>query len=615
MDFRLAQPKNTRMHLPASHEFSMTAGWSGWNGYFVGVNIKEDLGALSAEWTFPFDYFPRGRPLVVPPSPFPFFATREDWPMKREDVGGWTLTPFGGRGRWRGERMVEIEGLLGVQAPPVHAPGQRLRFGLLLWCTDEEVLRELSRPEAFQVDFLRTDIFGLDVIDPHNSSRRNRHLTRVGAAGRIWPSDGPVLADDAPAATPLVPRVGSVRDDMTSEAYTHYGNVIHPFTITQSGLGGERAMEYAAEADVAESAVDLTARSIARLWRFGIKPVPTLAEAAAKHKPVGSAPTLDPVAGGGEGARPPTPVADVERDWTTRSATTNIAELSVLSGVSDLCQIDDKGKARAYAESFGWSVDDMPVLRNHVPIAKARAYAESFGWSVDDMPVLQSHIPVAKARAYADSFGWSVDDMPVLHRHVPVASSLSRSDTNGTPPSKHDEEELASPTSSTDREVGLEARTASPKESCEDADEGARASSPKGLDNTDRGGEPAHTVRLDGDLVIPRVTPPSYRWKYQGVEYVLHLLLQHPDYLHLSPGRQSGIVAETPLWIVTDPPKPGGADEPLWTPPTGLDRMPKHGHAIPVPADAHTAPKTIGEGTDAVRPAWRSAAVRTWAFM
>jgi hypothetical protein len=565
MDVRLAQPKNTRMHLPSSHEFSMTTGWIGWNGYSVGVNIKKEGSALNAEWTLPFDYFPRGRPLAVPPSPFPFIATREDWPLTREDVGGWTLTPFGGRGRWRGERMVEIEGLLGVQAPTVHAPGQRVRFGVLLWCMDEEVLRELSRPEAFQVDFLRTDMFGLDVIDPHNSSRRNRHQTRIGAAGRIWPADGPVPADDAPAVAPLVPRLGGVRNDMSPEAYARFGKGISTFTITQSGLGGTRAMEYAAEADVVESAVELTALSVARIQRLGLAPVPTLAEAAAKHKPTGPAPVLPPVAEGSGGENSSTPAADVKRDWMTRSAASSTAELSVSSGAPLLQESDDKSDISAYANIFEWSVGDLPVLDSNAPIAP----------------------------------------------------NLSRFDTNGTLPSKYGDEEPVLPMSPTDGEIRLEPRAPSPAESFEDEDEdakaGAKATSPTDLDNIDLDSEAAHTVRLDGDLVIPRVTPPSYRWKYQGVEYVLHLLIQHPDYFHLSPGRQLGLIAETPLWIVTDPPKPGGADEPLWTPPTGLDRMPKHGHAIPVPADAHTAPKTMGDGTDTARPTWRG--VRTWAFM
>jgi hypothetical protein len=126
------------------------------------------------EWTYPFDYFPRGRPLATPPSRFPFMATREDWPLAREEVDGRTLTPFGGRRRWRSEAMVEIEGLLGVQAPLVIAPGQRLRFGLLLWCTNPEALAAISLLGAFQVDFMRSDTLGLDVLDPHNSARKNR---------------------------------------------------------------------------------------------------------------------------------------------------------------------------------------------------------------------------------------------------------------------------------------------------------------------------------------------------------------------------------------------------------------------------------------------------------
>ena len=42
---------------------------------------------------------------------FPFIPDREDWPYSREEIGGWTVTPFGGRGRFKDE-MVEIEGLV-----------------------------------------------------------------------------------------------------------------------------------------------------------------------------------------------------------------------------------------------------------------------------------------------------------------------------------------------------------------------------------------------------------------------------------------------------------------------------------------------------------------------
>lgn len=43
--------------------------------------------------------------------PFPLLPTKEDWPFSREDIGGWNLTPFGGRGRFRDE-MTEVEGLV-----------------------------------------------------------------------------------------------------------------------------------------------------------------------------------------------------------------------------------------------------------------------------------------------------------------------------------------------------------------------------------------------------------------------------------------------------------------------------------------------------------------------
>jgi hypothetical protein len=78
---------------------------------------------------------------------------------------------------------------LGVQAPAVYCAGQTVKFSLLLWCTHEEALATLSNPDSFQVDYIRSDIFGLDVLDPHNSARRNRRLTPMGQRGRIWRTD------------------------------------------------------------------------------------------------------------------------------------------------------------------------------------------------------------------------------------------------------------------------------------------------------------------------------------------------------------------------------------------------------------------------------------------
>ena len=61
-------------------------------------------------------YIPRTRPIPRTLTPFPFLPLREDWPLNREDVGGWNLTPFGARGRFDG-RMIEVEGLVSCRSP------------------------------------------------------------------------------------------------------------------------------------------------------------------------------------------------------------------------------------------------------------------------------------------------------------------------------------------------------------------------------------------------------------------------------------------------------------------------------------------------------------------
>lgn len=61
-----------------------------------------------------FNYHPNYRlsPRVDSLPPFPLIPTREDWPYEREVIGDWSVTPFGGRGRWNLDTMVEIEGLV-----------------------------------------------------------------------------------------------------------------------------------------------------------------------------------------------------------------------------------------------------------------------------------------------------------------------------------------------------------------------------------------------------------------------------------------------------------------------------------------------------------------------
>ncbi|PSR76747.1 hypothetical protein PHLCEN_2v8232 [Hermanssonia centrifuga] len=190
--------------------------FSGQIKYYFGVNVKRDsrISMSSIEeyvfpcfigpndlfstsrWDIPFTYFPLRRPIPREPTQFPFISEREDWPLQREEIGGWTITPFGGRGRFKGE-MVEIEGLLGVQAPEVYAPGQRLRFGVLLWSKSIPALDALSDPKAAGVDvvFVSSNTYGTDVLYPRNAARKNRKLQRL-AQGRIWRTDDGAPEDD-----------------------------------------------------------------------------------------------------------------------------------------------------------------------------------------------------------------------------------------------------------------------------------------------------------------------------------------------------------------------------------------------------------------------------------
>jgi hypothetical protein len=93
---------------------------------------------------------------------------------------------------------VEIEGILGVQAPVVVYPGQVLKFSLLLWSMNKEALHALAQPEHIRVDYMRVDLFGLDVLEPHNSARKHRRMLPM-QRGRVW------LLDGAPKeASPIV---------------------------------------------------------------------------------------------------------------------------------------------------------------------------------------------------------------------------------------------------------------------------------------------------------------------------------------------------------------------------------------------------------------------------
>ncbi|KAF8521911.1 hypothetical protein BU17DRAFT_64640 [Hysterangium stoloniferum] len=177
-------------------------GFEGAISYGVGLNIEYGMGLTpAAELDIPFSYFPRVRPTPREDVPFPFIPGREDWPFRREVIGGWTITPFGGRGRFQGE-IIDLEGLLGVQTPEVYCPGQKIKYGLLLWSSSTAALEALSDPDSFDVVFSQSEIYGTDSLKPRNSARHNRRLIRL-SQGRIWKTDdGPPVDETMPQLRP-----------------------------------------------------------------------------------------------------------------------------------------------------------------------------------------------------------------------------------------------------------------------------------------------------------------------------------------------------------------------------------------------------------------------------
>ncbi|CAK5273375.1 unnamed protein product [Mycena citricolor] len=206
----------SRVPLPPSHTITMVTGFSGSIKYTVGVNIDYDkVGEPDEEFDMPMQYLPLSKRVVQEPTPFPYLPTREDWPLRREVIGGWQLTPFGGRGRL-GEEMVEMEGILGVQLPAVVTAGDVVQFSLLLWSKNELTLEALGQPGAVEVAFLSSDMFAANVMHPRTSSRKDRYLGRLGY-GRVWRTDDGRPDDEGPVPEikmvqlPDPPAPGSVK--------------------------------------------------------------------------------------------------------------------------------------------------------------------------------------------------------------------------------------------------------------------------------------------------------------------------------------------------------------------------------------------------------------------
>ncbi|KAG8700727.1 hypothetical protein FRC11_012706, partial [Ceratobasidium sp. 423] len=177
-----------RVPLPPSYRVR-APHWMGRIEYEMGLVVKRRGLKPNDYIELPLAYRPRHRLKPVPPIPIPFplIPTREDWPFERENIGGWSLTPFGGRGRWNGSENVEVEGLLGIPCPVALAAGSKLRITLLLWGTTSA--RLLIRPDAVRIRLIRAHVMGLDALSP--SSRA--YTSRIVFEEERW--DGVVWAD------------------------------------------------------------------------------------------------------------------------------------------------------------------------------------------------------------------------------------------------------------------------------------------------------------------------------------------------------------------------------------------------------------------------------------
>ncbi|KAJ6586285.1 hypothetical protein DFH09DRAFT_254869 [Mycena vulgaris] len=120
----------------------------------------------------------------------------------------------------------------------------------------------------------------------------------------------------------------------------------------------------------------------------------------------------------------------------------------------------------------------------------------------------------------------------------------------------------------------------------DDATERAPSPTPSLEDITtdDHPAETDHFVRLDGEVRVPACTHPNFRFSNMGREYVMHLLIRHPQYDHVSPNA-TGFLAEFPVWYVLDrfAKLPAGAAEAV-KPQTAEDlaALPMNGTAVPV---------------------------------
>ncbi|KAJ6581113.1 hypothetical protein B0H19DRAFT_1113644 [Mycena capillaripes] len=167
--------------------------------YTCGVGVRRDsVAGIDEDMDMILQYIPLMRLPSRPRTPFPFLTSREDWPFKRETIGGWVLSPFGGRGRI-GTEIVEVEGILGVQDPAVYTAGQTLEFEVLLWSKSAEALKLLAQPAAVSAGYYKADFLpSSEALRPREQSRKTRTLERM-VEGRVWGADSGRPGDDETA--------------------------------------------------------------------------------------------------------------------------------------------------------------------------------------------------------------------------------------------------------------------------------------------------------------------------------------------------------------------------------------------------------------------------------
>ncbi|QRV75592.1 hypothetical protein RhiJN_03607 [Ceratobasidium sp. AG-Ba] len=193
--------------LPPSFDLS-SPWWYGSIVYDIGVDIKYGMRELDDHLDTRFKYEPRFRAAPKPnPLPvFPLITNRNEWPFERESMGGWSITPFGARGRWNKSTMIEVEGLLGIRDPTVAHPGDELDVVLLLWSDHQEALAELAKPGSVELSILRTNILGSDALVPTSRARKNRRVwPERDVIGVMWTEEGSKKVGSNPDDAASVP--------------------------------------------------------------------------------------------------------------------------------------------------------------------------------------------------------------------------------------------------------------------------------------------------------------------------------------------------------------------------------------------------------------------------